>query len=109
MNDEESLIALGQRLAQVRLQLNQTQSDLATAAGISRATVQRLEAGQSSQLTNLLRVLRALRLPALHEAIPGPSIRPLEILEGGARRRRRASRAGSKQAVGQPWTWSEDA
>jgi transcriptional regulator with XRE-family HTH domain len=109
--DEETLRQLGAKLASTRLAHNQTQSSLAEAAGVSRATIQRLEAGQSTQLTNLIRVLRALRLPSLLELVPAPEVRPLEVLERGRRKRRRASAPEPNGAKDdhEPWTWGPEA
>ncbi len=108
--DEEMLRQLGTRLARTRLAGNQTQAALAEEAGVSRATIQRLESGQSTQLTNLVRVLRALRLPGLFEIVPDPEVRPLEILERGERRRRRASSPGPRVAEDdEPWSWGPEA
>ena len=110
MTDEEVLIQLGQRLARVRLQQNLTQSKLAEEAGVSRPTIQRLEAGRSTQLTNLVRVLRALGLLALHEWIPEPSVRPMEVLERGAQAtRKRASSPGTERPEPSPWKWGDEA
>ncbi len=113
LTDVAVLRELGARLARERLGRNQTQAALAEEAGVSRATVQRLEAGHSTQLTNLVRVLRALDLPGLHEIVPEPVVRPLaelQRLERGRRLRRRASsprRRGGQRPGGDdgPWTW----
>ena len=90
--DDAVLAALGERLAQRRLRRDLTQQQLADEAGVSRRTLVRLEAGESTQLTNLVRVLRALglleNLPALVPA-PGPS--PLQQLRNRGKRRKRAS------------------
>ena len=64
---------LGQRIARYRLNRNMTQSALAGEAGVSLPTVQRLEGGHSTQATNLIRVLRALRLLGnLDNLVPEP-------------------------------------
>jgi putative transcriptional regulator len=108
-SDERVLAELGGRLGRARLDANLTQAALAREAGISKRTLERLEAGQSTQLTNLLRVLRALglleRVDALvPEAVPSP-VRQLE-LEG--RTRERASPERERRAPAKPWTWADD-
>jgi transcriptional regulator with XRE-family HTH domain len=60
--DTAVLTDLGARLAHLRLQRNLTQEELAHEAGVSKRTVIRLESGESTQLTNLIRVVRALGL-----------------------------------------------
>ena len=93
MTDAAVLGALGERLARRRLERNLTQAQLAREAGVSLSTVGRLEAGESTQLTNLVRVLRALDLLAhFDELLPAPTPGPLEQLRGGGKPRQRASR-----------------
>lgn len=104
-SDDALLELLGERLARARLQRNWSQAELAREAGVSRATVQRLEAGSSTQLTNWLRVLRALDLVERLEAVlPPPTLRPLEALERDGGRRRRAS-PRSRRDHDEPWSW----
>ena len=52
LTTEAALAELGLRLAQRRIQLGQTQDELATEAGVSKRTVERLEAGESTQLSS---------------------------------------------------------
>ena len=60
--DKAILEDLGHNLAKERLRSGLTQAQLATEAGVSLPTIKRLEAGNSTQLTNLIRILRALNL-----------------------------------------------
>lgn len=104
-SEEEALSQLGQRLADERLRRNQTQSDLAKAAGVSRATLQRLEAGHSTQVSNLIRVLRALDLPELDQVVPPAPMRAVDALHQGPHRRRRASsKTVEAEEVVSSWT-----
>ena len=53
---------------------------------MSKRTVVRLENGQSSQMTNLVRVLRALGLLGnLDALVPAPLASPIEALKAKAR------------------------
>ena len=82
ITDERALGELGRRLARARLDRNLTQAAMAAEAGVSRSTVSRLEAGESTQLTNLLRILRALGLlQNLDALVPPPTVQPLQMLE----------------------------
>ena len=106
--DDAILTELGSNLARHRLDQNLTQADLAREAGISKRTVVRLEAGESTQLTNLVRVLRVLGLAGHLDALaPAPVASPLKQLANQTRRRKRASpaRGAAANAV---WTWGED-
>ena len=73
LTDRKILGEVGDRLARHRLGRNLTQAQLAREAGVSKRTVIRLENGESSQLTNLVRVLRALSLLGnLDALVPAP-------------------------------------
>ncbi len=111
MTDRAALSELGQRLAQHRLTRNLTQAELAAEAGVSRRTVLRLEGGESTQLTHLIRVLRALHLlGSLETWIPAPVASPLEQLRLQQQKRRRASRRVREPSTtkAQGWTWGDD-
>jgi transcriptional regulator with XRE-family HTH domain len=109
---EQALAELGRRLAGRRLERNWTQEALAQEAGVSVSTVKRLEAGHSTQLHNLVRVLCALGLAAnLAALVPEPGVRPLERLEREGRRRRRATGGPREEPAEGPgtWRWGEEA
>lgn len=110
-SDKTILVELGRRLAQTRLDRNLSQEALAIEAGVSKATVERAEAGQPVKSTSLIRLLRALgRLEALDSLLPEPLPSPIERLDLQGRRRRRAR--GARQDAGDesgPWRWAEDA
>lgn len=108
-SDEAALIDLGSRLARERLRRNLTQEVLAVEAGVSRATVRRLEAGHSTQLANLIRILRALGMLAnLSLLVPEPEVRPLEQLQRKSKERRRASSPRGVEEDAGDWQWGED-
>jgi transcriptional regulator with XRE-family HTH domain len=107
--DQRVLAELGDRLARHRLNRNLTQDQLAREAGVSKRTIVRLENGQSSQVTNLVRVLRALGLLGnLDALVPAPLASPIEALKAKGRQRRRASPAGKKPKPSSDWTWGDD-
>lgn len=113
LTDEAVLAELGQRLAQQRLLRNWQQHELANEAGLSLRTLSRIEAGEPSQTTNLLRVLRALGLlDNLEALVPPPLPSPMQQLQLQGRQRKRASRR-SRQAphTAEPnaaWQWGDD-
>ena len=72
LSDEVILAEFGERIARRRLDLSVTQAELAEQAGVSKRTVERIEAGSSAQMSSLIRVFRVLDLlPALDRMIPG--------------------------------------
>jgi transcriptional regulator with XRE-family HTH domain len=110
LTDQAILEELGRRLAQARLDRNQTQEDFAKAAGLSKRTIERMEAGHSVQMSNLVRAMRALHLAqnidALLPTAEGPS--PLEQLKHKGRERKRASVPKSAASGKSEWTWAEN-
>lgn len=110
MTDSAVLAEIGDRLARFRLQRNLTQAQLAHEAGVSKRTVVRLENGESSQVTNLIRVVRALGLLVNLDAfIPPPLPSPVEQMRSRGKERRRASPAAKKKSgPAGKWTWGND-
>lgn len=109
LSDETVLHELGQRIARYRLNRNMTQTALATESGVSTPTVQRLEKGHSTQATNLIRILRTLKLlDNLEALIPDPVLSPLQQARLQGKARRRASGPRKRKAAA-PWTWDTDA
>ncbi|HVY77879.1 MAG TPA: helix-turn-helix transcriptional regulator [Solirubrobacterales bacterium] len=110
-SDSVVLAELGARLARTRLEQNLSQQSLAEEAGVSKATIERLEAGEPVKSTSLVRVLRSLgRLDALDRLLPQPLPSPVQRLRLQGRQRRRASspRGGSARSEPSPWRWADD-
>ena len=83
---------IGSRIERLRLQRNQTQADLAEAAGIGTATLQRLETGANANLSTVIQVLRALNhLGDLDGIVPDVEVSPFEISASRQTPRQRAS------------------
>ena len=108
-SDPVVLRELGERLARTRLERNVTQAGLAESAGVSKATVERIEGGGEVRSGSLIRVLRALDLlEALDRLVPEPLPSPVERLRTEGRRRRRARPPRGRPADGgSPWSWGE--
>jgi len=105
-HDEAALAELGQRLARIRIDLALTQADLAKEAGIGKRTLERLEAGESTQVSTLLRVLRVLRLvDRLDAVIPEATLRPTESLKRKGRAPKRVRKPRSPQ---RKWQWGDE-
>jgi transcriptional regulator with XRE-family HTH domain len=108
-SDAVILGELGKRLTQARLERNLSQAELATEAGVAKRTLERLEAGQSSQLANLIRVVRALGLAGNFDSlVPEMLPSPIAELKLRGRQRERASRRAQRATRG-PWRWEDDA
>jgi len=108
LTDEAILAELGKRLAQRRLELELTQADLADQAGISKRTVERIEAGATTQLATLIRILRVLDLlDGVETLIPETGPRPMDLLKLKGKQRQRAPRK-KKDASDEPWNWGDE-
>jgi len=109
MSDEALLHELGHRIARLRLEQNLSQAQLAEQAGISKRTLERLEAGAAAtQLSLFLRVLRQLDLlERLELLLPEPQPSPLALLEQQqqATRKRASRRRIAKPASS--WSWGQ--
>lgn len=92
--DSEILKELGGRLRSYRLQMNLTQAELATRAGVSRTTIRDAELGKDAQLSTLVKFLRALgRLDNLDAFLPAPSVSPIQLIKRQGRPRQRARKS----------------
>jgi len=93
MTDKTIVNHLCLQLRQLRLDQNMTQEQLAERAGLGRATISRIEKGQSVSLLTLIQLLRALNRLELLDAFQqvSPEISPLQMLKEQEPPRYRAS------------------
>jgi transcriptional regulator with XRE-family HTH domain len=110
LSDDAILRELGHRLARHRIAHELTQAALASQAGIAKRTVERIEAGESSQVVSLIRVLRVLGLlEGLGQLVPDQDQRPMALLKARGKERRRASpRPRGATPTARPWTWGDE-
>ena len=112
LNTDEYLLAeLGKRIARQRLDMGVTQAHLAFEAGISKRTLERIEAGKPVQFTSIIRALRALHLvPNLDALVPKPGPRPMDILnmQGKQRQRARSPKTGTVREQPSVWRWGDE-
>ncbi len=112
--DHSILANVGNRVAAARLRRNISQQQLADEAGVSRSTVRRLEAGESTQLTAFIRILRALEmLEGLELLLPAATPSPMQVLENRGKTRQRASSPRDEADTGTEadapnWEWGDD-
>ena len=110
MSDAAVLQEMGERITQYRLNKNMTQSALAKEVGVSPLTIHRVERGNSTQLSTLIRILRALKLLENLEAlIPQPAISPIQQVKMQGKKRKRASSPSEKTKPDAPWSWGDNA
>ena len=108
LTDDAVLAELGARIAGRRVELQLTQAAVAEQAGIAKRTLERMEAGQTSQLATLVRVLRVLDAASgLDSLIPESGPRPMDLLKQKGKVRQRASGRRAEKESAQPWRWDE--
>jgi transcriptional regulator with XRE-family HTH domain len=109
LTDEVILGELGGRLAKIRLDRNFTQAQLATQAGVSKRTVERLESGAvATQLSGFIRVCRVLEVIERFELlVPEPVPSPVQQLKLAGRKRQRASAAKPAKPSAKKWQWGD--
>jgi putative transcriptional regulator len=108
LSDDALLKQLGQRLLQYRLNRNMTQAVLAKEAGVSERTINRVEHGHSTQLSNLIRLLRSLGLLENMDAlVPEPAMSPIQQMKLQGKARKRAS-PSSEPEESEAWSWGDD-
>jgi transcriptional regulator with XRE-family HTH domain len=107
ISDQAVLTGLGGRILQYRLNRNMTQEALAKEAGLSARTINRVEHGNSTQLSNLIRLLRSLGLlENMESLVPKPAISPIQQLKLHGKNRKRAS--SQVKEAGETWSWGDD-
>ena len=109
LTDEAILAELAGRLVQRRLELQLTQEMLAEQAGVSKRTVERVEAGATTHMSTMIRILRVLELlDRLETLVPEAGPRPMDLIKLKGKARKRAS-GRRKPTDEMPWKWGDDA
>ncbi|MGH8131741.1 MAG: helix-turn-helix domain-containing protein [Steroidobacteraceae bacterium] len=117
LTDAAVLQELGVRLARQRIDAGFTQANLATQAGVSKRTLERVEAGHGAELVTLIRLLRVLGLiDGVESLVPDPPPSPIALLKRQGKRRLRVSQPRGQQGSGsgasrapfrKPWKWGQ--
>jgi transcriptional regulator with XRE-family HTH domain len=115
LTDAAVLRELGTRLERRRIDANLTQADLAHQAGISKRTLERIEAGGNTDSVMLIRALRALQLfDNLESLIPDLPQSPITLLKQKGHQRKRVRRRRHETGTRpdtkppRPWKWGEE-
>lgn len=108
-SDKTVLEEIGHRLSRLRVERGLTQANLAKEAGVSKRTVERIEAGESTQSSTLVRIMRALDiLDTLYAAIPSSGPRPMDLLKLHGKERQRASSKPQRNPITGRWQWEDE-
>src|SRR5438128_2183817 len=116
LTDNALLQEIGKRLERCRIDANLTQAKLAEEAGVSKRTVERIEAGHNTDFVMLVRILRTLKLIETFDSlIPNQPQSPIALLKQETRERKRVGQPRSNKAScgaaslkpSAPWKWGE--
>ena len=109
-SEKNLLKKLGARITSLRLNKNLTQIEVSTQAGVSNRTLERLESGNSIQLSGFIRIFRALELlDELESIFQEPAASPMAQLKFQklpAAPRQRAVKKKKKTST-KKWIWSD--
>ena len=106
MTNKEVLVEIGGRIRQKRLNKNKTHNELAVLTGISRATISKVEKGESTSLLTIVTILRALdSIDQLDLFLPSTLVDPGTIARLESHKRQRASKKKSDPPTA--WEWGE--
>ena len=112
LNDSALLSEIGTRVSKARIDRKMTQAELADQAGIGKRTLERLENGESVQLTTFLRILRVLSLlPSIDQLLPAQPLHPLAIIKEKEKPRSRVKHAKNLPIDNRPsaqWKWGDE-
>ena len=109
LQETSALKLIARRISKQRLDQNLSQAEVATNAGVSKRTVERLEAGESTQLSNFLRILSALELlDGIETLLPELPPSPIDQLKLKGRQRQRASSVREPESSTKAWHWKEE-
>ncbi len=107
LTDGAVLSELGGRLSRCRIELGLSQAKLAQQAGVSKRTVERIEAGAATQTDTLIRILRELQLlERMETLVPETGPGPMDLLKLKGKERKRAPRKG-RSPFGKQWQWGD--
>jgi len=109
LTDVAILTEIGERIAHRRIEAGWTQHALASAAGLGKRTVERLEAGGATELVSFIKALRALELLGnLDVLLPRSELSPMALVELRGRERKRVRpRKSTAAETRTPWQWGE--
>ena len=98
---------LGLRIKNRRIKMNIKQSDMEKLCGLSVSTIIRMENGNDTKLSNLIKVLKALGLTEnLNDLIPDDTLDYKRIFK--MQKQRKRVRPKKAKPTVKEWVWNED-
>ena len=107
--DAALLKELGQRMAQLRIERDLTQAELAEMAGVGKRTLERMEAGETTQNRTLFRIFRELDLlEKVEMLLPEPAARPSQAIKQADALPKRVRKMRTDEADAGEWQWGDE-
>ncbi|MCD7956070.1 MAG: helix-turn-helix domain-containing protein [Lachnospiraceae bacterium] len=101
------LIEVGQRIKDIRIAMNYTQTEMSERSGVALSTISRIERGESVNVENILNVLRVLSaLENLELILPEQTVKPTDMADKKPKRQRVSRKR--KEEFSSQWVWGED-
>jgi transcriptional regulator with XRE-family HTH domain len=108
-HDEAVLAEFGRRVTQLRIDRGMTQAELSQKAGVGKRTLERLEAGETTQTRTLFRIFRELEMLAkLEILLPEPTTRPSHAVKEDGQLPQRAAKRRPKTGNAEAWKWGDE-
>ncbi|MCC8045089.1 MAG: helix-turn-helix domain-containing protein [Clostridiales bacterium] len=106
-SNQTILIEVGQRIKDIRIAMNYTQTEMSERSGVALSTISRIEHGESVNVENILNVLRVLDvLENLELILPEQTVKPTDMADKKSRRLRASKKRN--EAASSQWVWGED-
>lgn len=105
-NENTIMKELGERIRQYRIALNFTQAELANRCGISESTEKRIENGEDSKISNIIKIMMQLGIAEnFNMLIPEQQPSYKALFEKKPNRKRATSKNNKLKSS---WIWGED-
>ena len=106
MTDKKLSETIGYFIKRQRINQNKSQSEVATAAGVSRSTLSLLERGENVPISSFIQVLRTLELLyVLDEFKVNDEISPIAYAKMKMKNRKRASKKNTNNNIVSDIEW----
>ena len=107
--DEQLMKEFGERIKANRIRSGFTQEELARQSGVAKRTIERAEKGESIQLLNVIKLLRALgHLDSLEVLLPSLEKTPFEYIKSPKAKKRQRYRHVAEKKPDYGFKWGED-
>lgn len=105
-SDGYIISSFGKEIKQYRININLTQNDFALKCGISSSTLERIESGNDTKFSNIIKIMRAFNLIENFSMLIPDVEDDFKAYYENTSKRKRATKKQPFQNV--KWVWGED-